>query len=168
MTVTYRVLVVRERTARRGLLNFEGVELPAEVLFETAGPDAERLLGYAPDEVEQALKAAADATPEPARAPLVDIEALASGGTIRATEPPAQAVDAPAEQAPADDKPKRTRRTKAEIAAAKAAEALAATGVAPAVAEQVVADSSAVGVTVSTSFEGAAPVPAAVPYNPFA
>jgi hypothetical protein len=60
-------------------------------------------------------------------------EVLTSEAVMSALPAP-QPVDEPVEAA--DDKPKRTRRTKAEIAAAKAA-----------------------GVTVSTSFEGAVPVP---------
>jgi hypothetical protein len=220
----YRVLVIEQGPDTR----WDNGRPGERVLFEAAGPDADRLLAYAPNEVAAALTMAGSMAAVDAidvgnkagafapRSVLVDTEALgkalATGGVISvgpgqivpaddepdvpAVNPPghyrpadepaagnAQAVDAPA--APA----KRKRRTRAEIEADKAAEALAAQQQAsatpveggPAPAAPVPA-----GVTVSTTFAGAAPVPPAVaepapaqqpeaapaapavPYNPFA
>lgn len=170
MTDTYRVIVVRERMVRRGILGGAPVELPAEVLFEAAGPDPSRLLGYAPDEVEQALKAASEAPAEPERAaPLVDVEALAAGGVLSSSAAPVAVGETPA----ADDKPKRTRRTRAEIAAAKAAEqAGAETPAAVTVPEPALVPQHAVAAVAEPApAQQPAATPAAVPgvaYNPFA
>lgn len=195
MTVTYRVLVVREYAPRRTLMGPPNKVAP-EVLFEAAGPDAERLLAYAPAEVAAALAAAGYAEAPQRVTGLVDIDALAAatlatGGIVPpsaapvAVDEPAvnpeghyRPADEPAEATATDDKPKRKRRTRAEIEADNAAKAAAAAGT-PAPVEPA-------GVAVTTTFEGAAPVPPAVatpapveqpaaapaeraaPYNPFA
>lgn len=187
MTITYRVLVVREATARRGILpGSTAMELPPEVLFEAASPDAGRLLSYAPDEVAAALAAVGFAEMPQKVTGLVDVNALAtavvtSAGTTVNGAPPAesaQPVDEPAEQA-ATPTAKRKRRTRAEIAADEAAARLAAQQEASAApvdagpAPQAVAEPVEPAAE-TTAAPAAAPAPApqsappSAPYNPFA
>jgi hypothetical protein len=123
----YRVIVVEQDS--RDADSFVTTAVPMQrVLFEAAGPDARRLLAYAPTEVEAALGGEIGNAIPDRPAPLVDLEALAAsvlsagkGESIASPDPEPQAVDAPAEQTP--EAPKRKRRTKAEIAADEAAAA---------------------------------------------
>lgn len=200
MSVTYKVLVIRQESPRRALLSTGPSPALVETLFEAGGPDAGRLLAYAPAEVAAALSAAGYAEAPQRVTGLVDVDALAAatlatGGIVPPSaapivvgEPdvPAATNGEPAEAPATDDKPKRKRRTKAEIEADKARAAAGGN----AFGEQVVADTEAqqapAGVTVTTTFAGAAPVPPVVatpapveqpaaaptepaaPYNPFA
>jgi len=193
MTITYRVLVIRQDAPRRAnMLSSAMVEAAPEVLFEAAGPDAGRLLAFAPDEVAAALNAVGFAEASRKATGLVDVEALAA---VVAEEPDAPAVNPPGHFRPAgtpaatDPAPRRKRRTKAEIAADEAAAKLAAqqAGADPATAAAVAQVGEAADTVVEAQLaqpvdEPApeqhvepAPAPApvaaaapAVPYNPFA
>lgn len=190
MTITYRVLVIRQDAPRRAnMLSSAMVEAAPEVLFEAAGPDAGRLLGYAPDEVAAALAAVGYAEVPQKVTGLVDVEALAAVVAVTesgaASVGPGQLVPV-AEPEPAAAKPPRKRRTKAEIAADEAAARLAAqqqesaapveSGPAPQVAESApAAEAQPVDEPAPEQHVEPAPAPApvvaatpAVPYNPFA
>lgn len=188
MTITYRVLVIRQDAPRRAnLLGSAMVEPAPEVLFEAAGPDAGRLLAYAPDEVAAALATAGS------MAAVDAIDAANRAGSFAppvAEEPDAPAVNPPGHFRPADAPAapaKRKRRTRAEIEADRARE----TAGGNAFGEQVVADTEAQQAPAATEQAPAAepqqpvdepapqqqpePAPApvaattpAAPYNPFA
>lgn len=134
----YRVLVI-EQDDNNSRPGWDTAMPQQRTLFEAAGP-AERLIGYASDEVYAALRAvAAEAEAErfPARVvgPLIDRE---TDGSIVGPEglQPEQTFDgAGPDAAPRDEQPvdapapapkTRKRRTKAEIDADKAKEAAAA------------------------------------------
>lgn len=120
MSVVYRVTV--EHTE----YDDEGMSVRSEMLFEAASPSAERLIGYAPNEVLAALETAAtlDAAE---RSPLRvaqgpgDLDELRSA--VEANPHGLHVVPEPA--GGEEEKPRRKRRTKAEIEADKAAAELA-------------------------------------------
>ena len=199
MAVTYKVLVIKVDTnsQRYGMNGApEGV-----VLFEAGSPSADRLLGYAPGEVEAALVEAAmrdEAERMPQRVmqgaagepEAEDTETASTGGEPQYDPaPPAEAAPSTTEPAPRQRKPRRTRaqieadRLAAEAAAAAPAPEPASVPDPPADPDDKVygtdtATPAGVAIT-TTTFEGAAPVPAAepvtepapvpaAPFNPFA
>lgn len=193
MTVTYKVLVIRQESPRLRddagyRLNLSAETIAAmnepEILFEAGGPDAGRLLAYAPGEVEAALTAAGYAAMPQKAIGLVDVNALAeatlAAGGIFSTGPgqivPAAGVvevaSAAGNEQPVDEPaaPKRKRRTKAEIEADRAAEALAAQQQASAApVEGGPAPQAPAAAEPAPDQQPPAPAaPTAAPYNPFA
>lgn len=188
MTVTYKVLVIRTESPRRALLDsgsprralLGSGSSPAlvETLFEAGGPDAGRLLAYAPAEVAAALAAAGRvevpaasvAEPDEPDAPAVNPEGHYRSGGESAEQPAGSGELAPA---------KRKRRTKAEIAADKAREAQLSAGPnGPGVGDEPASAHPAVDAPTPEPQPIAAPAPeqqpapaaaaTGAPYNPFA
>jgi hypothetical protein len=171
----YRVLVIEQDDDNNSRPEW-GTAMPHQrTLFEAAGL-AERLIGYASDEVYAALRAVA-ADPQRVVQAAVNVagEVLVIATTNEADGSTAMEITRPdTEPAP---KP-RKRRTKAEIEADKAREAAAAEPSPEneaAIAEA--ATQTIPGVTMTTTFAGAAqlapppsepPAPPAPAWNPFA
>lgn len=179
MTVTYKVLVIRQESPRRALIGGSSAAPDPEVLFEAGGPDAGRLLAYAPAEVAAALTAAGYAEVPQRVTGLIDTEAL---DKVPAADEPDVPVVNPPEPQPAADAPKpRKRRTKAQIEADNAAALVSQQGADPSPANEAAIVEAAApaeappappgGVAVTTAFESAQPAPAPAPdqpWNPFA
>lgn len=178
MAVTYKVVVMKIDDETR-MRSMSGSPDPV-VLFEAGSPDAGRLLGYAPGEVEaalieQAMRAEAENMPQ----------RVVQGFDPQDVPPLAEPVEAEPEQQGSDEpaegegKPKRKRRTKAEIEADRAAaERIAAAATEPASATPEPAAQTPTE-PLHTAEDQAAPppqaalVPAAAeapaqPWNPFA
>lgn len=132
---------VFEVRVERKLYDDEGNFVASETLFSTESPRPERLLAFAPGQVEGALIDETDYADDPAErvaamvAALPKVPAVDTFANERPDgwEPPGEPVaghvaPAPAAATTEDGKPKRTRRTKAQIAADKAAEAAKANG----------------------------------------
>jgi hypothetical protein len=175
----YRVLVIEQGPDTR----WESGRPSDRVLFEAAGPDAGRLLAYAPGEVEAALMAAGYAAMSQKVVGPDDVNAIAEASldVILSTAPGrvepavgvAEVASAAGNEQPVDEpaapKP-RKRRTKAEIEADRAAEALAAQQRASAApVEGGPAPQAPAAAAPAPDQQPATPAaPAAAPYNPFA
>jgi hypothetical protein len=176
----YRVLVIEQGPDTR----WESGRPSDRVLFEAAGPDAGRLLAYAPGEVEAALTVAGYAAmSQKVSGVLVDTEALgealATGGVVSVGPGQlvpavgvAEVASAAGNEQPVDEPaaPKRKRRTKAEIEADRAAEALAAQQQASAApVEGGPAPQAPAAAEPAPDQQPATPAaPPTAPYNPFA
>lgn len=127
---------VYEVRVERKVYDDEGNFVASETLFSTESPRPERLLAFAPGQVEAALIDEADSDEAfRAIAALPKIPAVDTFTNERPDgwEAPGDPVPGHVAPGPTEDKPKRTRRTKAQIAEDKAREAAAAAANAAAV-----------------------------------